>query len=400
MTQPRTITPATLPAPRGLAPTVAGLLVGVQAALLSWILVVTPVVAAFTATSAQAFNAGVSWADAARFGSDLWVLGHFGWTALGSDAVRAVLTVSPLGLPLVSALACAALSRVTAARGWSLVAGGVLGFLAVDAFIGYLIADQARPAAWLALIGGAGAAMAGLFWGNRPANGRLLGRWRSPLIDHTPPELLIALPAAAIAVGLMLAAALALVVALAVGGWGRFGELFAALEPGLVGGIALALLCLALLPNLLVWLVAYLAGPGFEFGAGTAFSPFKTVGAVEPSLPLLGLLPSTAPPKFALAVIAVPVFVGLVAGWWLPRRLALVGWRNLIGAILAALAAAAALAALVALAGGAAGPGRLTEVGAPFWPLAGWLWLELGLGAATGACLLPRPWKPSHSAMD
>ncbi|MDR0594382.1 MAG: DUF6350 family protein, partial [Bifidobacteriaceae bacterium] len=231
--------PATRPAPRGLAPTVAGLLVGVQAALLSWILVLAPAVAAFTATAAQTFNAGVSWADAARFGSDLWVLGHFGWTAVGSDALRAVVTLSPLGLPIVSALAAAALSRATSARGWPLVAGGTLGFLAVAALIAYVVADEARPSAWAGLIGAGAAAAAGLLWGNRPDNGRLLGRWGAALAGRLPPELGAAVRAAVRAAGLVLAAASALVAALAVGGWGRFAELFESLGPGVVGGIAL-----------------------------------------------------------------------------------------------------------------------------------------------------------------
>jgi hypothetical protein len=376
-----------------MAPTVAGLLVGVQAALLSWVLVVTPVVAAFTATSGQSFNAGVSWADAARFGSDLWVLGHFGWTIIGHGAVRAVVAISPLGLPLVSALAAAALSRVTSARGWPLIGGGVLGFLAVDAFIAYVLADEARSAGWLALIGGAGAAGAGLAWANRPGNGQLLGWWGTWLDEHLPPEVIAAFRAAATGVGLILAGALGLVVALGVGGWRRFAELFESLSPGVVGGIALGLLCLALLPNLLLWAGAYLAGPGFAVGEGTEFSAFATVGGVEPALPLFGLLPATNPPWFAVGVVAVPVVAGLVAGWRLASRLDLVWWRVAIGAALASLLAAALLASLVALAGGAAGPGRLAQVGTPFWPLAGWLWLELGSGALIGACLRARPWR-------
>ncbi|MDR3107389.1 MAG: DUF6350 family protein, partial [Bifidobacteriaceae bacterium] len=81
------------------------------------------------------------------------------------------------------------------------------------------------------------------------------------------------------------------------------------------------------------------------------------------------------------------------AGWWLQRQWRAAWWRHLIGAALTGLFAAAALAALVALAGGAAGPGRLATVGTSFWPLAGWLWLEIGVGAAIGACLLARPWR-------
>jgi hypothetical protein len=166
-----------------------------------------------------------------------------------------------------------------------------------------------------------------------------------------------------------------------------------------VGGIALALICLALAANLVAWMVAYLAGPGFAVGAGTAFTPFETVGGVEPALPLFGLLPAAEPPGWAGAVVLVPALAGLAAAWWSLRRLGLVWWRQLIGGQLAALMAAAGLGALVALAGGAAGPGRLAEVGAPLWPLAGWLWLELGLGAAAGSVLAARPWRRADALL-
>ncbi|MDR3360638.1 MAG: hypothetical protein LBO20_08355, partial [Bifidobacteriaceae bacterium] len=143
MNQTAPVAPAVRPEPRGPAPTVAGLLVGVQAALLSWIAVVAPTVAAFTATSGMAYNAGRSWADAGRFGSDLWVLGHFGATMVGSGAERAAVSLSPVGIALISVLACAALPHSTTVRGWPLVGGGVVGFVAVDGLIAYVLAGDA-----------------------------------------------------------------------------------------------------------------------------------------------------------------------------------------------------------------------------------------------------------------
>jgi hypothetical protein len=375
-----------------MAPTLAGALVGIQAALLSWILVVTPVVAAFTATAGQDFNAGVSWADAARFGSSLWVLGHFGWTVMGTGSDQTMITISPLGLPLISALAAAAMSRLTAARGWPLVGGGLVGFLAVDALIGWVLAGPARPSAWAALLGGAAAAGAGLLWANRPNNGDLLGRREEALGPRLPAGLTASLKAATMIAGLVIAGALALAVALGIGGWRRFADLFRSLDTGTIGGIALAAACLSLAPNLVAWLIAYLAGPGFSVGSGTSFSVFETVGGAEPALPLVGLLPTADPPSFAVALIAVPVLAGIMAGWWLQRQLDGPWWQGIMGAALAGLVAAVGLAAFVALAGGAGGPGRLGVIGASFWPLAGWLWLEAGIGAIIGVSAVSRPW--------
>jgi hypothetical protein len=395
MDQPARVTPATRPAPRGLAPTVAGLLVGIQSALLSWIVVAVPVIAAFTATSGLTYNSGVSWADAGRLGSDIWVLGHFGWMVLGEGATSAVVSLSPLGIALVSVMACAALTHSTTARGWPLVGGGVVGFLAIDAVIAFVFSRVAPSSGWMALVGGAAAAFAGLLWGNRPHGSELVGGRLRLLTDRVPPDVGAALRAGAALVAAVLALSAVLVAVAMVGGAARFRELFASLGVDAVGGVALALLCLALAPNALTWGVAYLCGAGFTVGEGTWFSPLQMTGGTEPALPLFGFLPTTEPASWAAAVVVAPVIAGCAAGWLVQRRLAATGawWRPGFAALGAALVAAAALALLAVLASGAAGPGRMDQVGADWWPLFGWLALELGGGAAVGSWLLPRPWR-------
>ncbi|MDR2347486.1 MAG: DUF6350 family protein [Bifidobacteriaceae bacterium] len=445
------VRPATRPAPRGPGPLVAGLLVGVQAALLSWIVVVVPTVAAFTATSALNYNAGVSWADAGRLGSQIWVLGHFGSMALGEGADVAAVSLSPLGIALLSVLACWALSHATAARGWGLVGGGLVGFLAVDAVIAFVLAGSAGSAGWAALAGGGAAAAGGLLWGNAPHNAELLGGRRRPKdiaeaiarsalgsppaggvvaggvlpggvaagpawLARAPRELPAACAAAAACAALVLAEAAALAAVAAVAGQARYRELFASLGADPVGGVALAMLGLMLAPNALAFAAAYLSGTGFAVGQGTWFSPLALAGGTEPALPVFGFLPATAPPVGMLALVAGPVLAGCVVGWVTRRRLGAPGagglgrgqaaasppppawWRPGLAAVAGAVLAAAALAALVVLAGGGIGPGRMQTVGSPWWPLAGWLALELGGGAAVGSLLLARPWRLSPVA--
>jgi hypothetical protein len=368
-----------------MAPTVAGLMVGTQAALLSWTLVVVPVVAAFTATAAMSFNAGASWADAGKVGCQVWALGHFGWIHLGEGAGRALVSLSPLGIPLVSILACLVLSHLTSARGWPLIGGGLVGFLAVDAVIVYLLAGNPAGSGWMAMIGGGATALVGMMWANAGRGAELFGKTGERLAEYLRPVFPVLIRAAVLAAALVVAGGAAVTLVAAIGGGNRFRELFGALDSGPVGGSALILLCLALIPNLLAWSVAYVAGAGFAVGAGTRFSPLEVAGGTEPALPVFAFLPTTGPPAWLVVVLAVPVVAGAIAGWWLSSRMRLDWWQALLAALGSALLAGAALAGLTALAGGSIGPGRMEQVGAAFWPLAGWLWLELLPGAAVGS---------------
>ncbi len=47
----------------------------------------------------------------------------------------------------------------------------------------------------------------------------------------------------------------------------------AALNPGIFGSVLLLLASLCYLPNSVIWAIAYMLGPGFSFGIGTAVSP-------------------------------------------------------------------------------------------------------------------------------
>jgi hypothetical protein len=318
---------------------------------------------------------------------------------LGEGAGLAVVTLSPLGIPLISVLACLVLSHLTSARGCPLIGGGVAGFLAVDAVIVYLLAGNPAGSGWMAVVGGGATALLGMWWANAGRDSGLFGKPGQQLAERLRPVVPQAARSAVLAGALVLAGGALVTVVAAIGGGGRFRELFVALGAGPVGGAALILLCLALIPNLLAWSVAYVSGAGFAVGAGTRFSPLEVVGATEPALPIFAFLPTTQPPGWLAATMVVPVAAGAAAGWWLSRRLRLDWWRSLLSALGAVLVAGAALAALAALAGGAIGPGRMEQVGAAVWPLAGWLWLELLPGAAVGSLvtswLLAAPTKDS-----
>ncbi|WP_245612520.1 DUF6350 family protein, partial [Actinotalea ferrariae] len=104
---------------------VSGLLAGLQAAVLSFLVVTTPALAAYVATSADPSNADVGWLRAVAVAGALWLLGHGGMLPAGGVTV----TLVPLGiavLALFSAYASARRSAYPTASAWW---AGVVGYL-------------------------------------------------------------------------------------------------------------------------------------------------------------------------------------------------------------------------------------------------------------------------------
>jgi hypothetical protein len=162
------------------------------------------------------------------------------------------------------------------------------------------------------------------------------------------------------------ASALALVAALAV----DFGTAVNVLSQlHLDGGeSAMFLLATALvLPNAVLFSGSYLLGPGFTVGAHTMVSPTTVVLGPLPMFPLLAALPGNGPVAgWTMGLMAVPPVVAGVAAARAQRRHPTVRWeegalRGCTGGVLAG----AAMGLLATLAGGAAGPGRMADVG-PF----------------------------------
>src|SRR5699024_8628803 len=96
-------------------------------------------------------------------------------------------------------------------------------------------------------------------------------------------------------------------------------ELHENLAPGRLGTVVLLLGQLAYLPTLVVWALAWLAGPGFAVGAGTAFAPAEVVTGPLPAIPLLGVLPEPGGPALGWVVL-LPMLTGAAAGLWLHQR--------------------------------------------------------------------------------
>ncbi|SDS22169.1 cell division protein PerM [Microterricola viridarii] len=162
--------------------------------------------------------------------------------------------------------------------------------------------------------------------------------------------------------------------------------LYESLQAGALGGIALTLLQLALLPNAVIWSASWVVGPGFAVGAGSSVSPGATVLGPVPGLPLLGALPDgSAGPGFL--VLLVPILAGFAIGMLLRQRMteAKPSAPILVGQGLAAGVVAGVILGMLAwISAGSAGPGRLQEVGPNPWLVAAFAALEVGLPAVLG----------------
>lgn len=125
-----------------------------------------------------------------------------------------------------------------------------------------------------------------------------------------------------------------------------------------------ALLSLLYLPNLAVWAAAYLVGPGFAVGAGTAVQPELVEFGPLPAFPVFAAVPSATLPDYATILIGLPLMLAAVFGVILTYRSPdLKIPRVTTAAILAAGTAAVVLGVLSYLSGGAAGRNLLAELG-------------------------------------
>ncbi|MGY4643302.1 cell division protein PerM [Cellulomonas sp. URHB0016] len=351
-----------------------GALAAVQAAVLSLLALVLPSVAAYVATSADPSNEGVGWWRSVGVGASVWLLGHGMPVHVGGVTV----TLVPLGISLLAVFTCYASARRSGVATRSGFAGGVLAYLAVVLAVALLVGGP--PASLLRALTGA-TAIAGTGLGAGLLRRPEAPSWRQlsrPVWTRVAAPVRVGAAAGLLALALLVLTAALVTTLWVVAGRATIGDVVRGLGLDAVGGVVLAVAELALVPNLVVWALAWVAGPGFSVGSGTSFAPDGVVAAPLPALPMLGALP--APDVVGPATVGAPavlVLVGVLAGWYVHRRTVDGRWWSSaasVGVLAGVVAAGAAL--LVTLASGGAGPDRMAQVGAQ-----GWL---VGLAAAAG----------------
>lgn len=360
------------------SPWVMGVVAAVRALAIAVAVCVVPALAAQVAARHSALTV----LDAVLLGIDTLVLGHGGSLVLTGGPVPGGISLAPLGLMLLFVLVCAASMR-RMGRAQSLVdadgslragalrdAGIALGAFAVAYAIGggFLAAigrsPLVHPAVSTALVTCALVALVGGLLG-LVRSLRVPGSPRQRAMDLLPAPWDAVARAAGIALGLMLAASLVLVVVMLGLGLQRAGAVMDRLDPGIVGGIVLTLLQLALLPTFALWALAVMVGGTITVGTGTAISLGSATSGVLPALPMLAALPQPGTaPGWTWLLLAVPVAATALGAVHLARSTAELPLRTRWGAG-AGYAAVVVVAVMLALGLSIAGigTGRLRTLG-------------------------------------
>ena len=365
------------------------------------------------------FELAVDYGAFWRVAANVWLLGNGVDLLVTIDPTLALqLALEGAGVPFEIGFAPLGVAVLTVLLGWRSgrrladsehrVLGAAVGILTV-AVIGWLVAlgagsDSARPSVLQALVFPAAIYAIGMATslfsrsdvevGDDPADQAvdILARSLRAIVAGVPVPVrtVVALAArgGALAVAGVVAVAAVVVFVLVLGHYGEIISLYESLQSGLVGGIALTVGQLSLIPNLVVWAASWLVGPGFALGSGSLVSPLGTQVGLLPALPILGALPQGAP-ALGYAVVVVPVVIGFVVGVLLKPRLTAEGAAAspvilVLSGLGVGVIGASILALLALWSGGAAGPGRLVDIGPD--PAAVWLWsaVELGPSAVLG----------------
>lgn len=346
-----------------------------------------------------------------RAAADVWLLGHGVDVAFRLDAVTAAgvglpgadepftVTIALLGFAVLTFAFGLRIGR-RASEGGNPVVGASAAVVTVGVLggaMGLLAASEVATPSWQsvalpALVMAAGAlvgvarAFARRGWATDATTSAVRG-W----IERMPPVALDGIRAAVrvgvgAAFGVVAVAAGLLTVRILLDHATIVG-LYQALGAGVDGDATLTVVQLALVPNAVMWAAAWLLGPGFALGAGTTVSPSVTLIGPVPGLPLLGALPPEGAPLGVLW-LALPVLLGfagaIAVAASVPVHEEAPWWANLAAGLGAGLVAGALLGVLAAWSGGAAGPGRLSDVGPDALLVAASAAASVGVGAVAG----------------
>ena len=362
-------------------PWVTGALAAVQAGVLSLALLVLPAVSAYVATSADPSNVGTSWLSSVRVASGLWLLGHGAPLAVSGSSVSLI----PLGLALLLIFVCYASARRTAQATWSAFGAGV-GVYCAFALIIALAASTGGLGYLVLTILGAGV-VSGLGLG-----AGILADPKAPklhvtfarVLDRIPGIVKLSMRAGLLACAWLIIGAVVLVIAWIFMGRTASVDVINALSLSWLDGIILALAQALFAANLVIWALAWIAGPGFSVGTGSQFAPTEVVEGPLPAMPILGALPNEQMVNSLTLFAPVLVIVcGVLAAIFVRRRSGPLSWQWVGGSLVTITATSGAIVAiLVVLSSGSIGPGRMSEVGAAAAPVAGAVMVEVLFGAA------------------
>lgn len=369
----------------------------------------------------------VDWTVFWRASVDFWLVGHGAdvtftldpQTASSAGFVDAgtpfVFSIAALGVGLLTLLLALRAGRRIAetpyAKLGALAAIVVVGVLSAGATFSALH-EFARPSMWQGTLFPTLVFSAGLLMGLGAANRRLrrmpgrnsppsaLGRWWGAQPGWQRVVLTQSLRGGAAVTAILVLISSIVLAGLIFANYSQVIALYEGIHAGLLGGIAVTFAELAFLPNLVVWVASWLLGPGFAIGAGSSVGPLGTSLGPLPAVPILGALP-TGDFAFGFLGLLVPIvaafLVGVVVRPAVLRSVKLHGAepRSTLLLLLSTgvgigIVGGVVVGFLAWVSGGAAGPGRLAEVGPDALMVGLVAALEFGVPAILGL-LVSRP---------
>ncbi|MES2094354.1 MAG: DUF6350 family protein [Actinomycetota bacterium] len=346
-----------------------------------------------------------------RTAVDLWLLGSGVDIRLTLDPVMAsglgftgagtpfVVTIAPLGFALLTVLLGVRAGRRIGETPHRLlgmtVSVAAFALLSLGLTLSVLL-PAARPSIWQGtllptLVFALGIVIGAEFL--RPASD-LLGESARGIVGGWRPEIRLivasALRGGAGSASMVIAASALAVAGLFLANYAAIVSLYEGVHAGVLGGIALTVGQLAVLPNLVIWGASWFVGPGFAVGTGSSVAPLGTTLGPIPAIPILGALPAPGVLGWGFLGLLVPVLAGFFVALLVRPRIAReLGPRastlTLIATGLASGVVGGTLLGLLAWASaGSAGPGRLMDVGPSPWLVGGFAALEIGIAAAIG----------------
>ncbi len=360
------------------------------------------------------YNLQIDWVVFWRASVDTWLLGHgvdvtftlqpalasgLGFPAAGAPFV---VTIAALGFALLTVL-----MAVRAGRRIGETPHRVLGALVslgvfAAASLGVTLAalwPSARASIWQGallptLCFGVGlligAALSRRSLAEEPAAGGAIRDWFEARPAQLRATIVAGLRAGAASVAVVLAVAGILVAALLVANYAKIISLYEGVHSEIFGGIAITVGQAAFLPNLVIWAASWLIGPGFALGTGSSVSPFGTSLGPVPAVPVLGALPSSHELSWGFLGLLVPLVAAFLVAVLVRRRLvrqlgdgSRAGWLVLAG-LIAGAAGGVIIGLLCWASAGAAGPGRLADVGPAPLVVGGIAALEFAIASVVG----------------
>jgi hypothetical protein len=237
---------------------------------------------------------------------------------------------------------------------------------------------SAMPTVWMALSFPTAIFAVGVFIGARGEVGHSGGRaervqkkvvgWAFGLPAHVRAVLASSLRGGLAAAAMVVSISAVVLSVLMIANFSTILGLYEGLQGGVFGSLILTAAQLLFMPNFVMFVASWFVGTGFALGTGSSVSPVGTDLGLVPALPILGAMPTTDL-AFGFLGVLVPVIAGFVAAFFIRPSLvrhlgSQLSFRWLFFTVLGMALVGGILIGFMAWAsGGAAGPGRLVDVG-------------------------------------